>query len=264
MIDDDRGQLLLAGAVAIALALLGLTAIINVVVFTETAGGQGTHEAVLNSEQTVTELERAAATAVAAADREEVDYGTVDDTLDQQFRQRVAERTGAYVRVESINEVASGHRVNEKLPLTNDTILNASRTDDIGRMSLTLTDLSGDMTVYAGSESIQIEEDASGFLVNGCRVDNDTVHVEFARGVAWPSDCQFARFAGATDPQEVTLEGQQDVSGSITVVYMGDSDAYTGSNSPDRDHVAWTINVSYVYESDVVTREGTTEVPVYP
>jgi len=258
----DRGQLLLAGAVAIALALLGLTAIINVVVFTETAGGQGSHETVLNSEQTVTELERAAATAVAAADREGAGDSTIDDTLDQQFRQRGAERTGAYVRVEDINEVASGYRVNEELPLTNDTVLNGSRTDDIGRISLSLTGLSGNMTVHAGGESIQIEEDTNGFLVDGCRVDNDTVHIEFAQGVAWPGSCQFTRFAGATDPQEVTLEGQQDASGSITVIYDGQQDAYTGDATPG--DIAWTIDVSYVYETDTVTREGTTEVPVYP
>ncbi len=262
MIDDDRGQLLLAGAVAIALALLGLTAIINVVVFTETAGGQGSHEAVLDSERTITELERAAATAVAAAEREGVDYSTVDDALDQQVRQRTAERTGAYVRVESINEGMSGYRVNEELPLTNDTILNASQTNEIGRVSLTLTDLDGSMTVDAGEESIQIEEASNGFLVDGCRVDNDTLHVEFARGVAWPGDCQFARFAGATEPQEVTLEGQQDASGSITVIYDGQQDAYTGDATPG--DIAWTIDVSYVYETDTVTREGTTEVPVYP
>ncbi len=260
--DTDRGQLLLAGAVAIALALLGLTAIVNVVVFTETAGGRGTHEAVLESDQTVDAIERAAATVVAAADRQDGKRNVAITTLDEEFRTMTAERTGAHVELTDIDTVETGYRVTDRLPMSNDTVLNASLIEEIGRLHLTITGLDGSMTIRAGGESITISQEPGGFAIGECRVNNDTLHVEFARGIAWPGHCGIGRFAGAPDPRTVTLDG--DASGSITVVYAGDRDAYTGSDSPDPDPVDWTVDVSYVYESDAVTREGTTEVRVYP
>ncbi len=236
--DRDRGQLLLVGAVVIALALVGITVAINATVFTETAGDQGTNAAVDAGDRMIYQMERGAATGVAAVDKidgKQSEYESVENDLTALFRQAVSERTGAYVTITEVSSAEEGYRVTSTP--TNKTLLNGTdgSVDEIGRIRISnVSDSTMKLTV-----------------------ENDTMSEE----ITIQQTRQINRVPGVTQPHTLRTDNTNI---DLTLAYDGDQSAYEGGGGTPAE-VSWTINVGYVYETDEVTYEGTaTDVKVYP
>lgn len=125
MVSDDRGQLILVGAVAIALVLLGLVLVVNTAVFTQVVGSEGTVETTRSGGVAAGELADALATTVAEENRQagpSDNGGSVDNEIEDEIdgtesalgaalRDRSLESRGSFVSLEYDGNEDVGTRI---------------------------------------------------------------------------------------------------------------------------------------------------------
>lgn len=251
MVSDERGQLILVGAVAIALVLLGLVLVVNTALFTQVVGSEGTVETTREGSLAAGQIGRAVAAAVAEENRDgggissiesDVD-DRVDNDLDPQLRTRSVESGSAFTSVEFEGETVTGSRIHQE---DYGTLTDASGSStwhplpssdpgDVGRFVLTInvtTSAGGDtFTVFAEGDSVSplnrsldIDVDTSSDEVDlatpettcsNIEATQGTVRVDITNGrVLEDSSCQFDLFGPPEPPYALTFSQGDEVTGT--------------------------------------------------
>src|SRR6056297_1851309 len=82
MVGTDRGQLILVGAVAIALVLLGLVLVVNTALFTQVVGSEGTVETATDAGVSGHELGESIAAIARSENRHNTSVDDINSAID--------------------------------------------------------------------------------------------------------------------------------------------------------------------------------------
>jgi len=121
MVNRDRGQLILVGAIAIALILLGLVLIVNTALFTQIVGSEGTVQSAKEGSVSGHEIGNSIGAVVAQKNLHEDDvsdinsevYDTVNDDLRPALAKRSIEQSGSFVDARYVDSTEDGRVFNQ-------------------------------------------------------------------------------------------------------------------------------------------------------
>lgn len=303
MVTNDRGQLMLVGAIIVAITFLGLTTLLNSVVFTENVGGGSSVEVTGD----VTEFNREArrnAQALAIRINHDGNYSltsTIEENLDRNFTQysdRLAESyadtSSVYVNLSHEKVLVTGKRIvqtedaNFTKGGTEDWDVYTGGTTDIGWFvfNLNASEVSESdkfrllIDNSSSTQTITFQQDRDGrILVNStidgahtsnvsCTPTGGRVLLDVLDGTSAGADCSFNgtdRLAGPYT--RIRFEDSSNGFGKYDVV-VNDS-ANVGvppcdtDPEPCRMEAAWKIQITTRYQTASISFENTQNVSVY-
>lgn len=287
MVSRDRGQLILVGAIAIALILLGLVLIVNTALFTQVVGSEGTVESAKEGGVSGQETGDALAAVVAEANRENT--GSVPSISDTDVERRLVEQSvegsGAYVSVSYLSDGKPGTIIRQDSPgaMTNqsgDTGWNAVTGGDVGEFVITI-DTAGssggsfDVTASDATDarilnisvnSAGTEVDLSGAGQSGCtdvRATDGTVRIDVQHGTVYEDGrCSFDLFDSLEGPYDVRFDGGSGIQATYWLVT--DRNLPTSFGSPGYHAAIWSFTYEFTYDTpDATVRSDPREVDVY-
>ena len=295
MVGNDRGQLILVGAVAIALVLLGLVLVVNTALFTQVVGSEGTVETAKDGGITGHEVGE---TIASVASSRNVEYGQTASNksgivdleaiadLEPIFQNRTVDSGGAFVSVDYDRMVEEGTLVAQNqtgeftdangvptwqpVPLSNP--------GDVGGIFMTIdyaASGTGDpFTVYVDAvggpnRSITITPQtgdqidittSTGTTCSNVPVTSNTVRIDVTQGhVLEDRECQFDLFAGTQPDYTVTFSNGDEVSGTYQLVtdsdLMGALVFDSDDDQPTPTEAIWSFEYSYSYRTTSTTVE---------
>jgi hypothetical protein len=254
MVGDDRGQLILVGAIAIALVLLGLVLIVNTALFTQVVGSEGTVETAKDGGLTGQEIGDAIGDVVATENRAHESVGTIEsdvdttvsDHLQPAFANRTFESGGSVISVDYLAETRTGATTAQDAagPYTDasndpnwdpiatgeaseiEAIFLTIHTDDSSLSSpfeMTVDGASGSMDVQitdVGSGNVEVEIDGPATTTT-CTVSptDDTVRIDVTAGRVYEDgSCTFDSFERLDGPMTVEFDDGDEVEGTYEIV----------------------------------------------
>lgn len=231
MVSDDRGQLILVGAVAIALVILGLVLVVNTALFTQVVGSEGTVETTKDGGLAAEEVGDSIAAVVAAENERaagpasdatsDIDgrvEAEVDDHLEPGFRTRSVETGGSYVSLDYTDVNENGTRVTQDAirPFTSDTgagdwapipsggdvggfFLTIYTNESAGVLDIVLANSTASRTLELSynpiSDTVTVDGPDTPAACSGVEPTADTVRVDVSNGrVFEDSACSFDLF----------------------------------------------------------------------
>ncbi|AGN02659.1 hypothetical protein L593_13600 [Salinarchaeum sp. Harcht-Bsk1] len=300
MVTRDRGQLILVGAVAIALVLLGLVLVVNTALFTQVVGSEGTVETAKDGAISGQEVGEAIASSARSLND---DYGQTasskNNTLDTNtipnlepiLQNRSMESGGAFVSVnyDSINESGTFVSQNQSSGFTsvagNPTWqpIPLGQEGDIGGFLMTIdyaASGTGDpFTVYVDSvggpnRSLTITPESgsevaistsTGTTCSDVPVTSNTVRIDVTHGVVFEDhSCQFDLFAGTNPGYVMTFTGGDEVAGTYQFVTDSDLTSYpaygAAGSQPTPTEAVWSFEYSFTYDTPGATVESESRV----
>lgn len=282
MVNRDRGQLILVGAIAIALILLGLVLIVNTALFTQVVGSEGTVESAKEGSVSGQEIGDSIGALVAEENRNGPTSVTppVDD-LEDALARRSLESSGSFVSLDSVSERESGRFFAQMSdgPLTDtagndnwspvtggdvgeflvtlDTSDSASETFDITANSSDATPRTLSVTVVGPDEIALSGADASG--CSAVRVTDDSVTIDVRHGVVYgDNSCQFELFTGTNPPYEVTFDNGDNMDATYSIATSQTSSF--DPSQPTGHEIVWSFEYGFTYESTDATVESDSRV----
>jgi len=268
MVRRDRGQLILVGAVAIALVLLGLVLVVNTALFTQVVGSEGTVETAKDGGISGHELGESIAVITETENRQNnsqflIDiavFNEVEDTLRPVAQQRSVESGGAFLNVSSGLDRVNGSVITQtdnstftsgNLDLETWQPVSPTQPADVGGFNITL-DVSGSnigetfqLWVHGtngtasginrslsitptGSDTVDISV-SGGATCNNIQATANTVRIDVSHGRVFEDrDCEFDLFAGIEPGYVVTFTNGDAIFGT----YEFATDVYPGSLPP--------------------------------
>lgn len=263
---DDRGQLILVGALAIALVLFGLVVLVNATVFAGTVGSYGTVETVKEGGTASLEIERgiaATASSVNTAERYESpgDVSTaIEDNvsaLDLPLATHNADAAGTHVAIDDVTADDDANRTTQDVPANfssasgddswepiNATAAGPDDVDAVGAftveinatgtgdsLEITINGSEDDTTITLTDEDGEVDLDLDEGETS-CTIDatGGWVVVDVADGSVAFSDCEFAPLAGIDDVERIEFDSAGDIQGTYDIVVDGtidDDDRFT-------------------------------------
>jgi hypothetical protein len=263
MVADDRGQLILVGAIAIALVLLGLVLIVNTALFTQVVGSEGTVETAKDGGLSGQEIGDAIGDVVATENRAHDSVSTIDsdvettvsDDLQPTFANRTFESGGSVISVDYLGETTTGTRTAQDRggtfeaadgtdgwhPIqptesarvesafltiyTNDSSLSNPFEMEVTSGATTMTIELSD----AGSGQVQI--DVSGPSSTTCTVSPtaNTIRIDVTDGRVYEDgSCTFDTFERLSSPDTVYFDNGDEVEGTYEIVSEDPSLSFGG------------------------------------
>jgi|GEM_PF-3041877 len=287
MVSDDRGQLILVGAVTIALIILGLVLVINTALFTQVVGSEGTTENVKEGGLSVGQIGDGIGTVVAEENR--VGYPTrsaietevqneIDAAVEGALRNRTVEGSGAFIEIRSFSRDEPGTRVYQSSsgPFESGgpwTMFSTSPPvfHDIGGLFVTVDEPAGgtldlelsnattseSLTISTGGGTVDLSRGGPG--CQGIPATDGTVRIDVSNGRAYEnSTCTFSLFEEIDGPYNLEFSGSAE--GTYTVATDAPSVAVASSTDP----IIWSFEYEYLYDGPEVTVESDGhEVDVY-
>lgn len=283
MVSDERGQLILVGAIAIALVLLGMVLIVNTALFTQIVGSEGTVESAKEGGVSGQEIGHAIGVVIAEENRNGGGIGPPSDLddLERALVKRSLESSGSFVSLDYVSDRENGTYIEQSSdgPLTDtdgDDDWSPVSDGDVGEFLLTLdTDDSLSDTFYitadpsnsssrtlsvrvVGSDEIEISDaGASGCSTVG--VSDNSVTIDVRHGVVYGNtSCQFELFEGAQEPYEVAFDGGENMDATYSIATNQTSSF--GSDHPGGDQIIWSFEYEFTYDSTDATVESESRV----
>lgn len=263
-----RGQLLLLGAIALAVIVIGLTVALELSIFTQTTTAAGVSESATETDTAIAALGPQVRTAVQSvtesprrADPDDLPplevaaNTTLGSTQASLSREHLA-RTGGWITVESVTPTAYGTRISQLTP--------APLTDATGADTWRIyNDTTADSTVGAfmlrvdnGTTTLEVANDSTTATVELTRDDDSAtvswtrggesiqtctlsvpagtpLRVDVAAGTAGPGDCQGPARGGIVDPTTITIVGGDTATGTYALVSDQDRGAVTDERFVD-------------------------------
>lgn len=271
MVTDDRAQLILVGALVIALAIVGLTVVVNTAVFTDTAGSYGTTETIKDGGEVGQDVEQAVGATVRGVNQEGGDLSQIDTTINASVGNITADGSGGFVGVSDVRESNNGSLISGGVK--DGVLVNHTKASAIGEFAITVqgeldpisvtlneTDVGEqEVTIFEDNDNISIDVDDDVVCEN---IEGDTVTIDILRGWTTPGGCTFDP-VGDLQPNQIELSGS-DGHYNITI----DAEDYNPDINPDDGYprdIYWAVDVDYIIDTGEVTFEADDrEVPVYP
>lgn len=287
---DDRGQLILIGAIAIALIIVGVVLVVNTALFTEVVGSEGTVETAKESGVAAEELSGSVS---ALVHQENVEPGTdapdtVDTDVDTDLEPRLVNSSldsrGAFVSVDFTGVNESGTHVYQDTtdPIDDgaggDVVIPDTGDTDVGylRMVIDTGAANGQMDVVvngtSSNEELHIDASASDRVTfdstaepGDCTVEatDGNVSVDVRSGVTYGEECHFELFDAVDGPYRIEFQGGDDVHGQYYVVVRESTTTVLPCIVSDCDTAVWSYDLQYSYDTGDVRSEGEREVAVY-
>lgn len=289
MVRSERGQLILVGAIAIALILLGLVLIVNTALFTQVVGSEGTVESAKEGGVSGQEIGNSIAAIVADENREDRNYGdfepvvqsNVSNDLEPAFAKRTVETSGSFVSLEYLDSEKEGRIIEQDSPAAIENWDPVIQDSDVGEFLLVVnTGASSD-----GEVEIDVTPDGEptktlGVGVNGPGTEVDltgsascsdiqatdgTVRIDLRHGSVYEDGrCQFDLFTNGSENYHVSF---RNVGDDITGTYVIATDDTTISGDPgtvDVTDAVWRFSYEFTYEStDATVRSQRRVIDVY-
>lgn len=275
MVNTDRGQLILVGAIAIALILLGLVLIVNTALFTQVVGSEGTVESAKEGGVSGQEIGAGIAAFVAEENRNGRTVAPSDfDNLEEAMTNRSLESSGSFVSLEYHGSVENGTLVKQESPgPLNGTPVNGS---DVGEFLVTLdtdsiTNEEFDIirrNPSSGPETLSVtvvNQDKiklSGAGASECsdvRVTDGSVTIDVRHGVVHgDNSCEFDLFEGTSPPYEITFNDGENMDATYSIATSQES--FADPDHPGRHDIIWSFEYGFTYESTDATVESDSRV----
>lgn len=294
MVTRDRGQLILVGAIAIALILLGLVLIINTALFTQVVGSEGTVESAKEGGVSGQEIGNSIGAVVAEENLREDSYfsiendvqAAVDDDLEPLLANRSVEGTGSFVSAQYLERTEDG-RVIEQTSTDSVGDWDPVSDGEVGHFNMTIDTVQSDggdfdivvvdsstgssetLTVVVNDPGeISISSTATGTICSNEPVTNDTARIDVRHGTVYENgNCQFDLFPDSEQRYDVSIEDlDDDVRGTYTIVTDDTASTLPGSplGSPNESPAVWAFAYEFTYDSPASTFESERrEVEVY-
>lgn len=252
MVRRDRGQLILVGAIAIALVLLGLVLIVNTALFTQVVGSEGTVGTAKSGGVTGQEVGDGLASVVADENSQVVPgtpYSTIDGEvtaesadLESALANRSVEAGGAFVSLEYLDHSVQGSSISQDAVGTfeaangnsNWFVISDTNRTEVGGFSMVIHT---DQSSLSSNFEMQIEGsggDSSRLTVapNGSGVDvlidgppdvscfdvrptNGTIHIDVSSSRVYEDgQCQFDAFASLEPGYSIEFLNADQVNGT--------------------------------------------------
>ena len=262
----DRGQLILIGALALAFILLGVVVVYNGVLYTETISSSSTGQSVSHAEIADDELERGIQGVIQRENLEEnpdLTYAVVE-SFGPEYANATSSSKAAVGSIQTVDTIENAMR-------NNSAIENESVRVDVDNSSIGHVVVSVDSTTDGAFEVsnedgplLSLDFDGSGDIEAtqlDCEISSDSeqddVRIDIATGAVNASldNCENADFDLVDIDDEfefIEFEDAGGVGASYELVYKDDG-----------GDAAWTVNVTYTYESNDVTVEKEREIDVY-
>lgn len=282
MVSDERGQLILVGAIAIALVVLGLVLIVNTALFTQIVGSEGTVESAKEGGVSGQEIGDAIGAVVAEENRNGGGVSTinsstadiVEDRLQPALAERSIEGSGAFVSLEYTGSAEDGVLVkqDDNSGLDDGQLVSDG---DIGEFVLTIDTAASAIgeefyiTIDDGTspKNLTVNVDSSNEIsLSGADEENcsaieptdGTVRIDIDHGLVFEdSDCEFDLYGDTQPSYDVSLTGGGDVNANYVLVTNGTSPVSSSS-------VIWSFEYAFKYDSnDATVRSDRREVDVY-
>lgn len=290
---DDRGQLILVGAIAMALIVIGLVLVINTALFTDVVGSEGTVEGAKGAGVASEEIEDSVGQVV---HEENVDgsrattvewsdvRGTTEGNLTDLLLNTSLDGQGAYLDVTLGADRKPGQFVYQDgdTPFSTASVPRGpSDRTAVGHFELgVLPSVSGTVQITvqgsaAGSETLTVTTDGSSDVdVNPSTGSCPTVEgagsylwIDVRHGVDATGQCHFDLFQSLEGPYRVTVDqtgGSPQGQYRMVVDEDASSDLPCGVLNVHCEGAVWTYELSYTYETIETTAEAdSVEVPVY-
>ena len=261
----DRGQLILIGAFALAFILLGVVVVYNGVLFTETISSSSTGQSASHAELADEEVEQGIQGVIQREnleDPEDRNFIKAIKNYDSDYLNATTEGRPVVTSVRYVDTVREANSEKESLPET-DQRLASPNNGSIGHFVLIVEDVKDDQNVVFEDDEdtiVEIDDDNGEWVLTNrdneeCRVSgvgDRTVWIDLSTGTVNASSTCDEPFVTRDDEfANISIDGAEHINGSYELVYKGDGDG------------AWTVTVSYTYESNDVTVEKEREIDVY-
>lgn len=281
MVSAGRGQLILVGAIAMALIVIGLVLVINTALFTDVVGSEGTVEGAKGAGVASEEIEDSVGQVVHEENLEETNpndntiRGNVEDELEPTLLNSSLDGSGAYLNVEYDGTNDDGTYIYQTTTTSfpSSWTVPGGITTDVGYFDLGIETDTGDVTVQvegADSNTRDVDIDGgtsgevtfSGSAVAGsCTADGvgSFLWVDLYHGADRSGQCNFDLFHQLEAPYEITItDSDGGAEGQYRMVVEQDV------TCTDCTNAVWTYDLTYTYETIEVTAEAESEeVPVY-
>ncbi|WP_248516140.1 hypothetical protein [Salinarchaeum laminariae] len=281
MVSDDRGQLILVGAIAIALVVLGLVLIVNTALFTQVVGSEGTVESAKEGGVTGQEVGNAMGAVIAEENPTSSMADSEFDELNRALANRTLEGSGAFVSLEYIDSVENGSIIEQDTTgnFTNNNgsgswdLIRSSKSGDIGKFLVTIDtdssssgtleiDIAGssnlDVTVDAGTDEVTIDDGST--QCTDIQATGNTVRIDVRHGTVYEDNsCRFDALGGDS-PYSVEYSGDlTDVEGTYSIVTnstVPEDSRYDDGSDPSVSDAIWSFEYAFTYDSQDATVES--------
>ncbi|MFH5799058.1 hypothetical protein [Haladaptatus sp. CMAA 1911] len=287
---DDRGQLILVGAVVIAIALVGVVVVLNSVLYTENVANREPISSTRDARDAHALVREDIGSLVRRVDYEErydspnavrtavnasvAEYGTL-------IGLRLSRRSPASLNLTVVDEtVGTGIEQDPGGNFTNATDASnwtVARNADVRRFvatvnrsslstdanasfAVTTTDGSANWTLslYRNGSDVVVRTNGSSIPTASCNVTADRLRIDFRNGTA--SGCSFTFADGVGDGYDVTYRNGANASGNYSILLNG-TDATIPSESvhtdfdasPYRTYVVYDVSVRLTYATPELT-----------
>lgn len=286
--NDDRGQLILVGAVVIAIALVGVVVVLNGVLYTENVANREPISSTTDARDAQTLVHGDIGSLVHRVnyDRRYDSPSAVRTAVDDSVARygaliglRLSRRTPASVTLEVTDETVgkgvehdSGGNFTDARDDANWTVARnadvrryvvwvnrSSLSSDPGAaFAITTTNGTADWTlaIYRNATDVVLRTNGSTTPTSSCTVADERVRIDLRNGTA--PGCSFTFAEGVGDGFEVRYRNGTNASGNYSIVFNG-TDATVPSNSVTTDSLDSPYRTYVVYDFGVRLRYATPE-----
>lgn len=278
MVRSERGQLILVGAIAIALILLGLVLIVNTALFTQVVGSEGTVESAKEGGVSGQEIGDSIG-AVVAEENVEEDFvstidtdveGAVENDLESAYAKRTVETSGSFVSMEYIDSEEPGSIIEQDSPAAIDSWDPVIQDSDVGEFLLVVNtgpssngEVEIDVTPDGESmKTLEVEVNGPGTEVDltgaaSCsdiRATDGTVRIDLRHGSVYEDRrCQFDLFTNGSENYDVSFRNVGDDVTGTYVIATDDTGISSEPPSVDVTEAVWRFSYEFTYESKDAT-----------
>jgi len=278
MVSDERGQLILVGAIAIALVVLGLVLIVNTALFTQVVGSEGTVESAKEGGVTGQEVGNAMGAVIAEENRNGNPVSSTDfEGVERGFRNQSLESTGSFVSLEYLTDNENGTLIEQSggplIDKDNNPDWDPVTNGDIGEFLLTLDTVSSDPETFTitvdptgpgSSKTLSVSVNGpnkielSGGSVSGCSAidtSDRSVTIDVRHGVVYGAGgCEFDLFSGIEEPFSVEFSGGENMDATYSIAT--DQTSFSDPDHPGGYSIIWSFEYAFTYDSQDATVES--------